>query len=72
MITTNRLYALCNRENWFTGGSNDKYDKLFYLAEKGREIKELALVIWLCSPGKTYGKIKAVLDQEFAEEIDNG
>ena len=43
------LRNLCIENNWFTGGSNDQYGKLFKIADNGATIHELAIIIWLCS-----------------------
>lgn len=43
------LRQLCIKNNWFTSGSNEQYEKLFYANENGCPIKEIATIIWLCS-----------------------
>lgn len=47
--TASALRQLCIKNNWFTCGSNEQYEKLFYANENGCPIKELATIIWLCS-----------------------
>lgn len=44
-----KLYELCNKKQYFTSGSNSQYDKLFYMANNGGSLYDLALIIWLCS-----------------------
>jgi len=43
------MFMLCNKNNWFTSGTVDQYDRLFDMVREGRKTKELALVIWICS-----------------------
>lgn len=62
------LYALCNREGWFNGGTGAQYDKFFELADNGAEIEELALIIWLCTPDVEREEIEDKLREEFAYE----
>lgn len=49
-VTESReLRRLCIEHGWFTHGSIDQYDKLFYANENGCPIEEIATIIWLCS-----------------------
>lgn len=49
-VTTNaNLRNLCIKHNWFTDGSCEQYEKLFYANEHGCPIEEIATIIWLCS-----------------------
>lgn len=44
------IYSLCNKKQYFTGGTNSQYDKLFYMADKPEfTIRDLAVLIWACS-----------------------
>lgn len=43
------LRELCIQNQWFTGGSNRQYEKMFQRASEGATLEELALIIWLCS-----------------------
>ena len=43
------LRQLCIVNKWFTEGSNQQYEKLFYANEHGCPIEEIATIIWLCS-----------------------
>lgn len=54
-VTTNtNLRDLCIRKQWFTCGSIEQYDKLFYANENGAPIQEIATIIWLCSDSETW------------------
>ena len=46
---TLKLRDLCIKNDWFTCGSIEQYDKLFYANEHGCPIEEIATIIWLCS-----------------------
>lgn len=49
-VTTRQLLRnLCINSNWFTCGSNEQYNKLFYANENGCTIEEIATIIWVCS-----------------------
>lgn len=49
-VTTSwELRLLCINNNWFTCGSIEQYEKLFYANENGCPIEEIATIIWLCS-----------------------
>ena len=56
VTTPEHLRSLCIRKNWFTSGSNEQYDKLFYANEHGCTIEEIATIIWLCSECEDYGR----------------
>lgn len=49
MLSREKVYRLCNENQWFTCGSCKQYDKLFLMVEKQAPITEIATVIWLCS-----------------------
>lgn len=49
VATPEKLRILCIRKNWFTCGTNEQYEKLFYANEMGCPIEEMATIIWLCS-----------------------
>lgn len=53
-IDTDALYSMCVSRGWFTCGSNRQYQKMFDLARSGCNLKELALVIWLCSDDEKF------------------
>lgn len=45
------LRSLCIRKDWFTCGTGEQYDKLFYANSNPSDfsIEEIATIIWLCS-----------------------
>ena len=49
VTTPLELSNLCIKNNWFTAGSIEQYDKLFYANENGCPVEEIATIIWLCS-----------------------
>ena len=62
-ITSEDLYLVCNDNNWFTGGTNQQYSKLFELNSSGASLEELALAIWLCSPRASRESIRKALEE---------
>ena len=46
---TETLRQACIDNGWFTQGTNNQYEKLFYANSHGCPIKEIATIIWLCS-----------------------
>ncbi|MCD7866760.1 MAG: hypothetical protein LUG62_00840 [Clostridiales bacterium] len=57
------LRTLCIKNRWFTNGSNEQYDKMFALnADENYALKDLALVIWMCSDDIPYSDIYSDLD----------
>lgn len=46
---TSELRNLCIKNNWFTAGTCSQYEKLFELNQQPVNVKDIALVIWLCS-----------------------
>lgn len=48
-IGFSELYRLCNKEQFFTCGTVQQYDKMFELAEKGIDSRELTQIIYICS-----------------------
>ena len=53
VTSTIELRQLCIHHNWFTCGSIEQYEKLFYANEHKCPIEEIATIIWLCSDDKT-------------------
>ena len=49
VTTPIELKDLCIKNNWFTAGTCFQYLKLFELNNKPTNVKDIALVIWLCS-----------------------
>lgn len=48
-ISSEKLREVCIKNNWFTGGCIEQYEKLFYANELKAPIEELATIIWVCS-----------------------
>lgn len=46
------LRNLCIEENWFTHGSIQQYEKLFYANQNQFPFEEIVTIIWLCSDDK--------------------
>lgn len=63
-ITSNKLYYLCNKHQWFTAGDNRQYSLLFELTEKGASLEKLATIIWICSSNATENEILKILIKE--------
>ena len=49
VTNTWELRQLCIAHDWFTCGTIEQYEKLFYANENGCPIEEIATIIWLCS-----------------------
>lgn len=49
-----RLRELCIKQNWFTCGTCEQYDKLFLMneSESGFSANDVITAIWLCSDEK--------------------
>ena len=63
-LSTDKLYLLCNRYQWFTAGDRRQYQKLFERNKQGASLETLALIIWVCSTGATEQEILEILKQE--------
>lgn len=63
-FTTWELRDICVKNDWFTGGSCEAYDKLFARCEENASIEELALIIWVCTPDSNRELIKNALYKE--------
>lgn len=63
-ISTDKLYQLCNKYQWFTSGDNRQYDLLFKLNKDGASLEKLATIIWICSTGYDEQHILEILKQE--------
>ena len=62
-VTTNEnLRSLCIKNNWFTEGSNEQYEKLFYANENGCPIEQIATIIWVCSDSDVWCR-RDILDE---------
>lgn len=50
VTTFENLRQLCIKNNWFTSGSSEQYEKLFFANEKDCfKIEQIAMIIWVCS-----------------------
>ncbi len=63
-ISTNKLYSLSNKYQWFTNGDIRQYRLLFELNEQGASLEKLATIIWICSKGYTKNEILKTLQKE--------
>ncbi|CDD23420.1 putative uncharacterized protein [Firmicutes bacterium CAG:345] len=63
-ISTETLYRLCNKNQWFTSGDCMQYEKLFEKARQGASLETLATIIWLCSVGYEEKQILEILEKE--------
>lgn len=63
-ISTDKLYYLCNKYQWFTNGDRTQYERLFWKNRNGATFEELALIIWLCSSNATEQEILEILQKE--------
>ena len=67
VTTPKELRSLCIRKDWFTCGTTEQYDKLFYANENGGTLKEIATIIWVCSndvsPREILEELTAVKDE---------
>ncbi len=63
-ISTDKLYLLCNKYQWFTAGDCRQYAKLFEKNRQDASLETLALIIWLCSSNATEKDILEILQKE--------
>jgi len=56
-INYNKMRNFCINNNYFTGGTNSQYEKLFEMLESA-SVHELAIVIYVCSPDTTISEIE--------------
>ena len=63
-ISSNKLYHLCNKYQWFTGGDCIQYEKLFEKNRPGASLETLATIIWLCSSSYDEKQILEILKKE--------
>ena len=62
-MTSSELRKLCIENNWFTGGSNEQYEKMFEYNNSIKlkptldELHTLAYLIWICSSNITQVEI---------------
>lgn len=71
LVSTQFLRDLCIKNNWFTCGTCEQYEKLFEVNRNGGTLDDLALVIWLCSDEKwDKDSISRILRLEKREFLD--
>ena len=64
MLDVNTVYNLCNRNSWFTYGTNSQYNRMFEMVRQGKSIHDIAVVIWICSDGSDkIGTIERILKE---------
>ena len=51
------IYALCVRNNWFTCGTAEQYERMFRMVELGYSARDVAMVIWFCSAGVGFNSV---------------
>ena len=67
-LSTDKLYYLCNKYQWFTNGDKLQYQKLFDRNRQGAPLETLATIIWLCSPEANENKILEILKLEILKK----
>lgn len=68
VIPTADLRNLCIKRNWFTCGTTEQYEKLFYANIHGCPIEEIATIIWLCSDDEEHCRCDILADLREARE----
>lgn len=63
-ISTDKLFSLCNKYQWFTNGDCKQYDMLFDRNKQGASLETLATIIWICSSDWNEQDILKILKQE--------
>lgn len=63
-LSTEKLYRLCNKYQWFTAGDVEQYSKLFIKNKEGATLEQLALIIWICSSNMSEQEILETLKTE--------
>lgn len=58
------LRSLCIRENWFTCGSSEQYEKMFQMNAEGSLLTDIAVAIWICSDDVSMFDINVKLHEE--------
>lgn len=69
MLSTDRVYRLCNEKRYFTSGTNSQYTELFKMVYDDKPIHDIALVIWICSKGYTVEEIEKSLQEIDHEQV---
>ena len=67
---TDKIYGLCNREQYFTCGTNRQYDLMFSMAKMPEmSTRDIAIMIFTCSENASLGRILSDLN-EIMNEIE--
>ena len=64
-----KLAEICRRQQWFTNGDIEQYQRLFDKARAGASLETLALIIWICSSNATEEEILQILKKEVENEL---
>ena len=67
-IDKSDVYYLCNKYHWFTGGTNEQYEKMFSRVPECHTYSDLAELIWLCTPDSTIEDITHKL-KEYSKKL---
>lgn len=71
MILPNEdLRNLCIKNDWFTCGSNEQYEKLFESNRLGASIHDITIIIWLCTDDVPMFQIREELEKAIKERED--
>lgn len=65
MFHYNDLYHICNKYNFFTGGTNKQYNQLFEYNDTTPHLHDIALIIYICSYNYTLEEIENILKKEY-------
>lgn len=70
-ISNLALQQLCIKNNWFTYGSIQQYEKLFYANDMKAPLEEIVTIIWICSDDVCRRDIKFALEEAgFTDESE--
>ena len=70
IIPNEDLRMLCIKNNWFTCGDINQYDKLFQANRFGMPLEQIAVIIWTCSNGWLLQAIREELEKAQKEYDD--
>lgn len=63
-FSTEKLYQLCNKYQWFTYGDCKQYEMFFERNRQGASLETLATLLWICSSGWDEAAILEILRKE--------
>ena len=63
-LSTDKLYYLCNKYQWFTNGDCKQYALFFERNKQDASLETLATIIWICSSDWSEQNILKILQQE--------